>query len=100
MADATALSGDEVARKVGKVKGWSVREGKLHKEFRFATFNDAFAFMTAIALSAESMNHHPEWTNVYNAVQIDLATHSAGGITDLDFALLEKIELVAARYLK
>lgn len=98
MAETAVLSGDEVARKVGKFKGWSVREGKLHKEFRFATFNDAFAFMTAVALSAESMNHHPEWTNVYNAVTIELATHSAGGITERDFALLERIELAAARY--
>ena len=98
MAEPTVLSGDDVTRRLGKFKGWSVRGGKLHKEFRFTTFNDAFAFMTAIALSAESMNHHPEWTNVYNAVTIDLSTHSAGGITDRDFALLEKIELVSARY--
>lgn len=98
MAKLTVLSGDDVARRLGNIKGWSVREGKLHKEFQFTTFIEAFAFMTAIALWAESMNHHPEWANVYNAVTIDLATHSAGGITERDFALLEKIEHVAARY--
>jgi 4a-hydroxytetrahydrobiopterin dehydratase len=98
MADRAVLAGDEIARRLGKFRGWSVHEGKLHKEFRFTTFNDAFSFMTAIALSAESLNHHPEWSNVYNTVKIDLATHSAGGITERDFALLEKIETVAARY--
>jgi 4a-hydroxytetrahydrobiopterin dehydratase len=57
---------------------------KLHRDFRFASFVEAFGFMTQVALIAERLGHHPEWTNVYNRVAIDLSTHDRGGITELD----------------
>jgi 4a-hydroxytetrahydrobiopterin dehydratase len=75
--------------------GWELREAKLHKAFRFASFVEAFGFMASVALLAEGMNHHPEWFNVYNQVTIDLTTHDAGGISDLDVELARKIEGVA-----
>jgi len=73
---------------------WTVQDGKLHKEFQFKDFNEAFGFMTRAALVAESMDHHPEWFNVYKTVRIDLATHDAGGITELDFALAGRMEII------
>jgi 4a-hydroxytetrahydrobiopterin dehydratase len=75
---------------------WTVREGKLHREFQFADFNQAFGFMTRAALVAESMDHHPEWFNVYRTVRVDLATHDAGGITQLDFGLAARMESIVA----
>jgi 4a-hydroxytetrahydrobiopterin dehydratase len=74
---------------------WSVVEGKLHKEFQFRDFSEAFGFMARASLVAESMNHHPEWFNVYRTVRVDLATHDAGGITELDFALAGRMETIA-----
>ncbi len=69
--------------------GWTQTPGReaIRKEFRFADFNAAFAFMTRAALKAEQLDHHPEWFNVYNRVEVTLATHDAGGITALDVAL-------------
>ena len=75
---------------------WRVEDGKLHKEFQFADFVQAFGFMTRAALAAESMDHHPEWFNVYRTVRVDLATHDAGGITQLDFELAARMEKFAA----
>ena len=75
---------------------WELRDGKLHKTFRFANFIDAFGFMTQVAMHAEKLNHHPEWRNVYNRVEIDLTTHEAGGISALDFELAEIIEQIIA----
>jgi len=74
---------------------WSVVDGKLHKEFVFRDFSEAFGFMARVALVAESMDHHPEWLNVYKTVRVDLATHDAGGITELDFALAGRMETIA-----
>ncbi len=74
---------------------WQVCQGKLNKEFSFNDFVAAFGFMTRVALVAEAMNHHPEWFNVYAKVRVDLATHDAGGITELDFALAGRIEALA-----
>jgi 4a-hydroxytetrahydrobiopterin dehydratase len=69
--------------------GWSDVNGRdaISKTFRFETFNQAFGFMTRVALMAEKMDHHPEWFNVYNRVEVTLATHDAGGLTDLDVRL-------------
>ncbi len=75
---------------------WELRDGKLHKELRFGDFIDAFGFMTRVAMHAEKLNHHPEWSNVWNRVTIDLTTHEAGGITALDFELAETIERLVA----
>ncbi len=71
--------------------GWSLVEGKLHREFKFGNFSEAFAFMTRVALDAHELDHHPEWSNVYNRVVIDLMTHFTGGITNLDIDLASRI---------
>ena len=71
-------------------------DGKLHRDFRFPDFVTAFGFMTSVALRAESMNHHPEWFNVYNRVAVDLTTHDARGISQSDFDLAAKMDAFAA----
>lgn len=83
------LTDSEIQNNLEKFNGWTVENGKLHKEFQFDNFVAAFGFMTQLALIAESMNHHPEWFNVYNRVTIDMSTHDAGGITELDFKFAE-----------
>ena len=89
---ATKLKKQEIAAKLAKLPGWSVKGGSLHRIFEFADFAHAFAFMTGVALAAEAMNHHPDWSNSWNKVTIDLVTHSAGGITANDFELAGKIQ--------
>ncbi|MCB1248093.1 MAG: 4a-hydroxytetrahydrobiopterin dehydratase [Acidimicrobiales bacterium] len=69
--------------------GWDVVDGKLHRTFTFADFSEAFGFMTRVALAAERLDHHPEWSNVWNRVTIDLISHDVGAITDRDVALAE-----------
>ena len=86
------LSGDELDEIVRNMKGWELKDEKLQKSFKFTNFVEAFGFMTRIALEAERMNHHPEWSNVYNNVTIKLSTHDAGGITDYDIKLAEIID--------
>jgi len=77
---------------------WSVTaEGKLHRSLVFANFASAFGFMSEIAIHAEKANHHPEWSNVYNRVEIDLVTHDAGGITAYDLSLASLIDAAAKR---
>ena len=88
---AKKLSDTEITALLPKVKGWSVVNGKLHREFACKDFVAAFGNMTRVALVAEAMNHHPEWFNVWNKVVIDLNTHSVKGISDYDFTLAEKI---------
>ena len=70
---------------------WSVKEKKLNREFKFPNFILAFGFMTQVAILAEKADHHPEWSNVYNSVVINLTTHDAGGISKKDFELAQKI---------
>ena len=84
-----------IERQLAQLPGWTVIDGKLHREYRFADFVAAFGFMSSVALVAEAMNHHPEWFNVYGTVRIDLVTHDAGGITELDFRLASRMEDVA-----
>lgn len=72
-------------------KAWCIKEDKLHREFKFASFVAAFGFMTQVAMLAERANHHPEWFNVYNKVVISLTTHDAGGISERDFKLAQEI---------
>lgn len=81
------LSEAELRQTLEKLEGWSLENEKLHKEFRFADFNQAFGFMTRVALLAEQRGHHPEWSNVWNRVVVDLTTHDAGGITSNDVEL-------------
>jgi len=87
MAKPHRLSDEEIAARLDQTPGWRIREGKLHREFRFRDFVSAFSFMSAVALVAERSDHHPEWSNVYNRVVIDLSTHDAGGLTGKDFEL-------------
>jgi 4a-hydroxytetrahydrobiopterin dehydratase len=94
---ASKLDANEVTKRLAQLTGWTVHSGKLHCEYKFADFAEAFGFMTGVALVAERMNHHPEWFNVWNKVVIDLTTHDAGGITSNDFALAAEIERLAAR---
>ncbi len=93
---ATKLTDAEIQAKVGQLSGWSVVDGKLQKQFQFDSFVAAFGWMASAALIAESMGHHPEWTNVYNRVTVNLVTHDAGGITDLDVQLAERMNGLAA----
>ncbi len=72
---------------------WKIVDGKLHKTFKFKSFIRAFGWMSQMAIWAEKLNHHPEWFNVYNKVEVDLTTHDAGGISELDFKLATKMEL-------
>jgi 4a-hydroxytetrahydrobiopterin dehydratase len=90
------LGADELARALAELPGWSLAGGKLHREYRFADFNAAFGFMSRVALEAERMNHHPEWSNVWNRVVVDLVTHDSGGITASDLALARKMESFAS----
>jgi 4a-hydroxytetrahydrobiopterin dehydratase len=89
MSAVTKLTDDQIRSRLDELPEWELREGKLHREFEFDGFVSAFAFMTALALVAERMDHHPEWFNVYNRVVIDLSTHDAGGISTKDFELAE-----------
>jgi 4a-hydroxytetrahydrobiopterin dehydratase len=92
MARPRALDAETIAERLNTLPDWSLADGKLHRELRFADFVEAFAFMTRVALVAEKMDHHPEWSNVYATVVVDLTTHDAGGITDLDFALAAEMD--------
>jgi 4a-hydroxytetrahydrobiopterin dehydratase len=93
---AKKLSEAEIKVQLGKLKGWTLENGKLHREFQCKDFVAAFGNMTRVALVAEAMNHHPEWFNVWNKVAIDLNTHSVKGISDLDFTLAGKIDDIFA----
>ena len=93
----TKLSNSEIAAAVKKLNGWSVANGKLHRDYEFADFVHAFGFMATAALMIEKMGHHPEWSNTYNRLSIDLTTHDAGGITNKDIALAKKLETLAQK---
>ena len=96
----TLLTEDERTAALARLDGWTVVADRdaLTKSFRFADFNAAFGFMTRVALAAERADHHPEWFNVYNRVDVTLATHDAGGVTGKDVALAEFMDS-AARHL-
>jgi len=92
-----ALQQKDIDTKLATLNGtWSLRSGKLYREFQFSDFVQAFGFMSQAALVAERMNHHPEWFNVYRTVRVELATHDAKGITDLDFELAAAMNKIAA----
>ena len=92
------LAPAEIASRLSALPGWSIAGGKLHRELTFADFAQAFAFMGEVAREAETLQHHPEWFNVYNRVVIDLTTHDANGVTSLDFDLARRAEEHARRY--
>ncbi len=85
------LSDADVTSRLPEIPGWELSDGKLQRILTFDTFVHAFGFMSSVALLAEAMNHHPDWSNVYNRVTIGLNTHDVGGISDLDFELAKKI---------
>ena len=75
---------------------WTVHEGSMSRELKFADFSAAWGFMSRVALLAEAADHHPEWSNVYSTVRITLSTHDAGGLTSLDARLAEGIDKIAS----
>ena len=90
---------DEAARKglAQRLPSWRMVDGRdaLQRTFKFKDFSEAFGFMARVALLAETQDHHPEWSNVYNKVDVVLSTHSAGGLTELDVKLAQKMDLIA-----
>src|ERR1044072_5604866 len=92
------LSGEARKSALGKLSGWSEGAGRdaITKKFTFKDFNAAFGFMTRAALVAEKMDHHPEWFNVYKTVEVTLATHDAGGVTELHVQLSGAMDKIAA----
>jgi len=88
------LSKREVVAGLRKLNGWKVVKGNLHRLFKFKDFTQAFGFMKRVALVADRMDHHPDWSNAYNEVTIDLSTHSVGGLTKNDFELAGEIQKV------
>lgn len=93
----TKMSTDEIAAALSKLPNWQLKNGKLHRDYKFADFVAAFGFMAGAALVAQGMDHHPEWFNVWNTVRIDLATHDAAGVTALDVKLAHAMEELAGR---
>jgi len=84
---AERLDDEEVLARLEPLDNWTLDNGKLRQEYKFSNFVEAFGFMTRVAMEAEKLNHHPEWCNVYNRVVVQLVTHSADGLTELDFKL-------------
>ena len=97
MGQTTRLTESEIRAALGALPEWSLLGGKLHREYRFAGFIHAFGFMATAAIAVEAMGHHPEWSNVWNRVTVDLTTHDAGGVTAKDVALAEKLEAIARK---
>jgi 4a-hydroxytetrahydrobiopterin dehydratase len=91
MAD--PLSSDDVERRLAgtNLGGWSVIDGRLHRELEFDDFNQAFGFMARVALAAEKLDHHPDWSNSWNKVVIDIVSHADGGITEQCLTLATRI---------
>ncbi len=87
------LDSEAVSRAVAELEGWTLEGGggAIVRNFAFKNFSEAFGFMARVALAAEKLDHHPEWSNVYNKVDVRLTTHDAGGLTDLDFKLARKM---------
>src|SRR5678816_3045027 len=93
----TKLSEDEIRQKLTELGGgWRYESGKLTKQFKFDGFVRAFGWMSSVALIAEKLDHHPDWKNVYNRVDVELLTHDAGGVTARDFELAKHMEELAA----
>ena len=94
---AEKLTGSTRAAALAKLKGWNEVKGRdaINKKFSFKDFNEAFGFMARAALIAEKLDHHPEWFNVYNRVEVTLATHDAGGLTERDIRLAQEMDRLA-----
>jgi len=90
------LSQAEIEERLRGLEGWRLKSGKLHREFAFADFNEAFGFMSRVALAADQMDHHPEWFNVWSRVVVNLTTHDAGGVSPKDFELAAIMDELAS----
>jgi 4a-hydroxytetrahydrobiopterin dehydratase len=92
------LTSDERSRQLAKLNGWQAIANRdaIQRSFQFADFNEAFGFMTRVAIKAQEMDHHPEWFNVYNKVDITLSTHEANGVTARDVELASFIDSITA----
>ncbi|MFM0073324.1 4a-hydroxytetrahydrobiopterin dehydratase [Paraburkholderia sediminicola] len=92
------LTSEERATQVAELHGWQAVAGRdaIQRHFKFADFNEAFGFMTRVAIKAQEMDHHPEWFNVYNKVEITLSTHEANGLTERDIKLARFIDSITA----
>ncbi len=91
------LSSEELAASLASLSPWSLVGGRLHREYEFKDFVEAFGFMASAALLIERMNHHPDWRNVYGKLTVDLHTHDTDGITSLDLELAKKMEALAKK---
>jgi 4a-hydroxytetrahydrobiopterin dehydratase len=89
------LSAELISALPVELPAWNLVNGKLHRELLFADFSEAFGFMARVALAAEAMGHHPEWSNVWNRVTIELTTHDCGGLSELDLRLARRIDVLA-----
>lgn len=98
MTRPTQLSDEALAEALASMPRWQREGGVINADFRFASFATAFAFMTEVALYAERLDHHPEWSNVYNRVSVALTTHDAGGLTELDIELGRLVSAAADRF--
>ena len=92
MTQRNLLTHEDIHERMHHLPGWELRDGRLYRELTFASFVEAFGFLTSLALVAERMNHHPEIRNVYNWVSLTLWTHDANGLTALDFSLAQAAE--------
>lgn len=88
----TTPTDEALSRALAELPGWSLADGKLHRRYRFPGFSDAVAFMVRVAFEAERLDHHPNWSNVYDRVEVVLWTHDVGGVTDRDLALARAME--------
>jgi 4a-hydroxytetrahydrobiopterin dehydratase len=95
MALSPKLNESEVRTRAAALPQWSVQGGKLHREFKFKDFVHAFGFMSSVAILAEKRNHHPDWSNGYDRVTIDLTSHDVGGLSQRDFDLAAAIDALA-----
>lgn len=91
------LNDQELQSALERLRGWSIQNNKLHREYKFSDFAHAFGFMATAAVLIEKMNHHPEWLNVYNRVSVDLTTHDAGGITTKDLELADLLDKISSK---
>jgi 4a-hydroxytetrahydrobiopterin dehydratase len=94
---AERLTDAQIEEALGGLEGWTRAGDAIHRSFEFDDFVTAFGFMTSCAIVAQAMNHHPEWSNVYNRVEVTLSTHDAGGLTQLDVDLATRMSELAAR---
>ncbi len=97
MSELRTLTPEELDRAGRDLPAWDVTAQRFHREVRFRDFAEAFGFMTEIAVVADAMNHHPEWSNVYQRVTIELRTHDVDGVSALDLALARRIDEAVSR---